>query len=269
MAVTIRFLLIFNFILFMNAANAESIIIPTPKSKSIYQFDYLTDGILIGVGAVGSYFSLTDNGSSIRQRCPCDSNEVNSIDRYAVGNKNDFHEQLSDITVALAIGFPVVLDLNEVGLSEPFVEDMLVYLEVLSLNGAMTTLAKYSVQRPLPRSYGGDQDMMTDPKGYRSFYSGHTSSAFAALTAGAMTHVARHPEDKWPWYVAGIVGTSVAFERVAAGRHFPTDVTMGAIAGSIIGISVPYFHQRPEFKNQTFAMVPTPEGAAAMWKMRY
>ncbi len=77
-----------------------------------------------------------------------------------------------------------------------------------------------------------------------SFYAGHVSTAFATLSMAAYTARRRHGEHVWPWIVAGLLGTSVAVERVASGHHFPTDVATGAVAGTAIGITVPWLHLR-------------------------
>lgn len=60
----------------------------------------------------------------------------------------------------------------------------------------------------------------------------------------AFTIRKRYGEQIWPWIVVGLVGGSVAFERVASGEHFPTDVAVGAVAGTAIGITVPWLHLR-------------------------
>ena len=47
------------------------------------------------------------------------------------------------------------------------------------VNGAFAEAAKYVAQRPLPLTYAGDPTLLRTSGGYRSFYSGHTSTAFA------------------------------------------------------------------------------------------
>jgi membrane-associated phospholipid phosphatase len=63
-----------------------------------------------------------------------------------------------------------------------------------------------------------------------------------------MTWTLRHGDTAWnrtwPWLVTGLVGGSVAAERVLAGRHFVSDVLVGAATGAAIGILVPYLHAR-------------------------
>ena len=41
-----------------------------------------------------------------------------------------------------------------------------------------------------------------------------------------------------------MIASSVAVERVASGHHFPTDVAVAAVAGTAIGITVPWLHLR-------------------------
>lgn len=257
----------FVFFLFHQELKAEEL---QPKQNlSLYHVDPVVDGTIIGITSFISIYDYSKSENFINTRCPCDPSEVNSFDRSAIGNNNDFLDYFSDVSVAAAVIFPVALDWYDVGYSKEFGEDMAILAESLSLNGGLVTLAKYSAQRPLPRTYAGDPSLIAEPRGYRSFYSGHTSLTFAALTTGAYTYTLRHPDTRWPWYLAALVGTSVAFERVAAGKHFPSDVIVGALVGTAVGISVPYFHKREDFKNQTFGILPFDDGIYVQWKMRY
>jgi membrane-associated phospholipid phosphatase len=180
----------------------------------------------------------------IHPRCPCDPGEVNSLDRHVIGNQNKFLDDASDATTGLVLAAPLILDALDVGLSTTWVEDATVFGETLAVNGALVTAAKYIVRRPLPRTYAGDPALLNKPGGYRSFYSGHTSNVLAALSVTAVTLGIRHDQRVWPWIVAVAVGSMVAAERVAAGRHFYTDVAVGAVAGAAVGTVVPLAHRR-------------------------
>jgi membrane-associated phospholipid phosphatase len=41
-------------------------------------------------------------------------------------------------------------------------------------------------------------------------------------------------------------GGTTGLLRVLAGKHFPTDVIVGAVAGSAVGLTVPFLHRRRE-----------------------
>ena len=180
----------------------------------------------------------------ITLRCPCDPHEVNAFDRPAIGNHSAIAKSLSDVTVAAVMIGPLAIDALVLGRSRPWLDDAVVFGQTLVVNGALVTAAKFIVQRPLPRTYAGDPAMLTKPEGYRSFYSGHTSLVFAGLATTAMTIRLRYGEKTWPWVVMGVLGSSVAVERVADGRHFPSDVIVGALMGTAVGVAVPWMHAR-------------------------
>ena len=87
---------------------------------------------------------------------------------------------------------------------------------------------------------------------------------FAALSASAMTIHLRYGAKTWPWVVTALVGSSVAIERVADGRHFPTDVMVGAVMGTTVGILVPRLHalKNPHLPAPT--VTPIPGGGAGI-----
>ncbi|MGO9830573.1 MAG: phosphatase PAP2 family protein [Myxococcaceae bacterium] len=153
------------------------------------------------------------------------------------------------------------MDFLDVGLGQAFLEDMVVYGEVLSISGTLTAAAKYAVQRPRPYVYStASKAVLTSPASYTSFFSGHATVTFGALTTLAMTETLRHGPSPWPWLVVAVVGTSVAVERVLAGQHFPTDVLAGAAVGVGSGLLVPWLHQRPGSQLPHFAVLFRPGG---------
>jgi hypothetical protein len=214
------------------------------RPASVYRVHLQVDGPVIALATLGALLPYALAGHLIHPRCPCPASEVNALDRHVIGNHNKPVDDASDATTAVAIAAPLVLDAIDLGFTEPFFEDATVYAETLAVNGALVTFAKYTVQRPLPRTYAGDPALLDQPGGYRSFYSGHTSVTVAALAASAMTLRLRRGEKVWPWIVTGVVGAIVAAERVAAGRHFYTDVAVGFVAGAAVGIGVPLLHAR-------------------------
>lgn len=227
--------------------------------KSVYALSPLLDGAIIAAGTLGSAIPYALSSTLIKPRCPCDPAEVNSFDRHVIGNANSFLDSTSDATAGVVIFAPVVLDAIDLGFGQTLLEDAALFSEVLAVNGAFVTLAKYTVQRPLPRTYAGDPDLVGKPGGYRSFYSGHTSIAFAALSTTAYTLDARYHLGPWPWLGTAIIGTSVAAERIAAGRHFYTDVILGAAAGTLFGTLLPWLHER--HGRAEFAIAPIENGA--------
>jgi membrane-associated phospholipid phosphatase len=242
---------------------------PAPP-RSVYRLDLAWDIPILVVGAAASLVPELLTDSLIHPHCPCPASEVPWFDRWAIGYASDTADTVSTVTSTLALIAPLALDLADVGPSTPFLEDTVVYGEALLVTEALTNLAKYTVQRPIPRVYSpGTPGYVSSPADYRSFFSGHTSSTFAALTTMSMTWTLRHGDTWWPWVVTGVMGTSVALERVFAGRHFPSDVLVGAAAGTLVGLAVPWLHSRARLGPGTVEVEPAAGGAMLAWAGRW
>lgn len=234
------------------------------RPQSVYNVSPKRDVAIILGASVTTLLGYVYADRLITPHCPCDPGEVNAFDRGAIGNTSPAARTLSDLTAAAAVGVPLVLDAVNLGQSRALVDDAIVFAQTLAINGVLVSATKIIVHRPLPRTYAGDSLLIGKPEGYRSFYSGHTSLVFAALSASAMTVRLRYGEKTWPWIVTAVVGTSVGIERVADGRHFPTDVIVGAVVGTAVGIVVPSLHARAGDRVPAPVLQPIPGGGAAL-----
>ena len=187
---------------------------------------------------------------------------MNALDRLAIGNHSDVAELASNVTVGAAVVAPLAFELMDVELGVPLVEDLTVYAEALTVNGALVTIAKNIAQRPMPIVYAGlAPDLVKSPAGYRSFYSGHEATAVTALMVASTTYTLRHGDTWWPWLVTAGVGLTVAVEKIAAGRHFPSDIAVGALAGVVVGWGIPALHKRVGLD---LSLASTPDGTGAV-----
>lgn len=97
-----------------------------------------------------------------------------------------------------------------------------------------------------------------------SFYSGHASAAFAVAAFSASVYQDLRPGSPgipWVWGAGFAVAGSVAVLRVAAGKHYPTDVLVGALIGTGIGWGIPKLHRG----SSSFALTPIPGGVRSVW----
>jgi membrane-associated phospholipid phosphatase len=220
---------------------------PAEQDPSVYRVGKL-DLALTGLALAAAIVPNQYPTQLIREICAtpgsCPAASVNPLDRVAIGMHSELAGLTSDATVALSVAVPAIADAFRLGLSPALREDLTILTETIAVNAALVTGVKYLVQRPLPATYERRSNLPDQAQGYRSFYSGHTSTAVAALTASAWTLRFRDGPSAWPWLVTGAVGASVATERVLAGRHFPTDVLVGAAAGFAVGTAIPWLHVR-------------------------
>jgi membrane-associated phospholipid phosphatase len=127
-------------------------------------------------------------------------------------------------------------------------EDALLVVEAGVVAGDVTQLTKMLVgrERPFVHELPPDQKALTSHPADNnlSFFSGHTSEAFALASASGT--VATMRGYRWApivWSVGGVVAAFTAYLRVAADKHWLTDVVVGAVVGAGIGFALPYvFH---------------------------
>ena len=124
-------------------------------------------------------------------------NKPNKIDTYFRNKlkwKNDKLNKAkvySDILLyGLVIGSIPITPI--ISLNNNYQSMFLANLEVLAINGLVTDLTKYIVGRQRPSSYFGTRNEKKDA--FKSFFSGHTSTAFAIGTSSAIMLSKEYPE---------------------------------------------------------------------------
>ncbi len=235
------------------------------RAPSLYKTDLATDLSITGISLLTTTVLYGFEKKLISLRCPCPTSEINSLDRGVVGNRSNAALLMTDVALGAFMTVPLLADWFLVGGWSPeFIEDTLVFTQVLAVTGAFTSIVKNVVQRPIPRSYEGEVASMTSPTGYRSFFSGHVSMATAALTAGAVTLSQRMDSHVWPWFVVGGGGLLVAAGRIAGGAHFYTDVIVGGAMGVSAGLLIPWLHRR-RGELGSVMVLPQQGGALALW----
>ncbi len=227
------------------------------EAQSVYAVSLPVDGAISAAAGLAALVPYLLQDRIIRVRCPCDRSEVPRFERFVIGYRSQAADVGSDTLAALSVAVPAGADVLLLGGGRPLLEDAVVFTQTLLVNGAIVTTVKDAVQRPTPRAYAGDAPIVSKPTGYRSFYSGHTSTAVAALTAAAWTARLRYGAGAWIWAVVGGVGASVGALRIAGGNHFPTDVATGALAGFAVGTAVPLLHRRGR---RSILLAPTRDG---------
>jgi hypothetical protein len=182
---------------------------------------------------------------------PARARELLPADEPAKRNFSASAARASDLLVSLTVLTPLALQAGQ-GLDGPAGDRALVYGETLALSLAVGGVTKALAARPRPFTYNPDPRVQAyaDREGRdarRSFYSGHAATAFAAAVAGGYLF-ARSSDDRTArtaaWATGLFLAGATANLRVRAGKHFPSDVLVGAAAGAALGWAVPALHDR-------------------------
>jgi membrane-associated phospholipid phosphatase len=140
-------------------------------------------------------------------------------------------------------------------------EDVFLVAAAVALTDGLTRGVQHGAGRLRP--YAWEAGESRGGRDVRSFFSGHTSRAFAA--AAAATQVLRLRDRRgWGWFAAaGFTGAAATgWLRIAANQHWTTDVLAAAAVGTGIGWAIPSVALGPVTREAGVAVVPAPGGFA-------
>lgn len=225
-----------------------------PLSSSAHKRVYRLDtGIDIPVFSIsGSLFLGSELGFEVNPQCPnrCNPDSIFILDRWTSQFHSDGAARASDILLLSVMSLPLLYYSIEGHHSnyDEVLPDLTVIYESFVATAAITEFVKVLFHRPRPYNYqdGTPLNELQTKYSNLSFFSGHTSLAFSILTSIAYTFQLQYPESPWRygvWAGSMLLGSCIGILRIAAGKHFPTDVLTGAIVGIGIGLLIPWLHQ--------------------------
>jgi membrane-associated phospholipid phosphatase len=122
-------------------------------------------------------------------------------------------------------------------------------LESMAVAGVVQQGVKLFVARQRPDIHALTPDVQAavqlDAEPNLSFYSGHSSIAFAfAVSSGTVATLRRRRLAPLVWAAGLSLAATTAYLRIAADRHWASDVLTGAAMGSLSGFLIPWLHRR-------------------------
>jgi membrane-associated phospholipid phosphatase len=151
-----------------------------------------------------------------------------------------------------------------------WIVDGLIVTEAAILASAANQLVKFAAGRERPFVHAlaeADKPDTERPEDNNlSFYSGHTSLAFSfAAAAGTVARMRRYRWAPLVWGAGGALAVTTGYLRIAADRHWFSDVLTGAVIGAAVGVATPYLLHRPRpGVIEAVNVTPLPGGGAAL-----
>ncbi|MDD8017468.1 MAG: phosphatase PAP2 family protein [Bacteroidota bacterium] len=219
--------------------------------NSPYKLSWGVDGPTFATGLIVAVAAEAINGNpktlSFSEINVLNKKDVNAFDRIAVGNFSTKESKASDVLVGATIVSPLLLFVDE-SVRKDWETISTMYLETVLFSTFTPSLGKGSVKRIRPYVYSPRAPLSDkqDLEAPQSFFSGHTTWAFATGVLTASIYNDYFPESKYRthvWIASLAVASSVALLRVTSGAHYPTDVLVGAAIGTGIGYIIPYLHR--------------------------
>ncbi|UYZ58825.1 phosphatase PAP2 family protein [Hymenobacter latericus] len=253
--------------LLIRAALLLSAVLPTlasAQSRSPYQTRLAVDGPVIGALLVTTGVAFNqgrqDEGLTDEEVAALRRDDVNRFDRFAAGNYDPTAKRISDYPFYASFAAPLVLALADGDVRSKAGQVGVLYLETLSVTGALFTVATAAVPRSRPLAYSTNPELTISQRGNNnstnSFFAGHTAATATNTFFVAKVFHDFHPESAarpYVWAAAAAVPAAVGYLRLKAGKHFLSDNLVGYAVGAASGILVPQLHKK---NRNGFSVVP-------------
>jgi membrane-associated phospholipid phosphatase len=164
------------------------------------------------------------------------------------------------------IGIDAIFAAREGVFMKAFWTDVVLMLEATFSALAVNQTVKFLAGRARPYTIGAPPELLESgrdpPDNNLSFFSGHTTLAFALTTSAATIASLRGYRNAWVMWVVGIpLAITTGILRMAADKHWASDVLVGAAVGTAFGVLMPtLLHGR--VGPLEARVVPAPNGIA-------
>lgn len=225
---------------------------------SPYTTSFKTDGPIIaaGLGLTVLGYSLITNKKDLTLAELANKKKENIpfFDRGSAGFYSEKADKDSYIPFQASFALPLVMLLVNKNERQHAGQIAALYLETMSISGALFTIPAGTINRSRPLVYGSTAptDTKLSKNSQRSFFAGHVSSTASATFFAAKVFADFNPDSEarpYIWAAAAAIPAVVGYLRYKAGMHFLSDNILGYVVGMGCGILVPQLHKSKAFKN--------------------
>jgi membrane-associated phospholipid phosphatase len=237
-----------------NAAKGE---VYTIKNKGVHI------PILV-VGAAWSGYAFTKiyskDPSTVEQIENLDRNDISSFNRSAIDHFSQKAKDFGDVFFYGSMPAPLLLLLDK-EIRHDAGKVAFMYFETMAVTGLLYTGSVYFHDKYRPYAYNQEVEMDYRRRGgaKNSFFAGHAALVASSTFFMAKVYSDYHPNSGFNWVLftvaAGATATT-AWCRYDSGQHFPTDIIIGTVQGTLTGLLIPHFHKNKRPKEKGLTILP-------------
>lgn len=256
-----KYIFLFLFLLISLSLKAEDNVIAFNRKWELPVFISLSSAWL--TVEVASKFE----GPSQCRWCPVDANGNPVENAFDVkfrkflrwGSHRGLADTLSDVcgNVILPLSAGIYIYFSEREKSTP--QSLKAYFlvgESFIFTGILTHITKYSFLRRRPYAHFGGEEERRDPSANLSFISGHASLSFSIAASTSIISLKRNYPSPAPLILSFFsLALFSSYFRIAADKHYITDVIAGAAVGASAGAinTILHFNKKAEGKFALFS----------------
>ena len=196
--------------------------------------------------------------SQMERHEPGDYRDVSELppwDRPVAGRYSESADRVSDWAVVLGVA-PLAMAGYSYGVGDACGRDVagftLMFAQALALQSGINLMVRSLEFWPRPYIYAKDgagarKAESARGEAYGSFFSGHTSAAFTVAVFTGEWFTEFYPQSPYGGIVWALALSAAGVEgvlRVAAGKHFWSDVAAGALVGTGVSLAVIQVHKK-------------------------
>ncbi len=242
--------------LMLAAALCLGLCAPKVHARENYEIT-ASDDIPLSIAAIatsvfGSYlYSQMEVPEQGELRQP---SELFPWDRRVAGRYSETADRMSDVGALLAVA-PLAIGgyawYNGNSSGKEFATFSLMFVQSVLFQSGINLAIRSLEIWPRPYIYSESEDgkkMAEKAKGeaYGSFFSGHASAAFTVAVFTSEWYSETHPNSVNMGIVRALAFSLAGLEgvlRIAAGKHYPTDILVGALVGTGVSYGVLGLHK--------------------------
>lgn len=208
-----------------------------------FALDAKRDSLALSLGLGAELLvKYSDPGFDSWDGSTLDRGDINALDRFFAHGYREIPDNISNATALLSMAMPLV---NLKDSRDEWKTLTVMFSETLVYTNLTCDSIKRLVGRDRPYMYYSTKSKTGDDR-MCSFPSLHTACAFAGATFATYTYAKYNPDSKYRFHVAAAsyaIASVTGALRIAAGKHFLSDVLTGAAIGSFWGYAVPKLHE--------------------------